>query len=199
MSPKQLDMLKFVGALFIVLLVMGLVGAKLLGLEPPWKGPPPAPTEPRPFDLTNTDTMVRQFDPARGMVAVQDLRSVAASGRCAVVAESMQEPTPAGYHFVFNALEFPSGTVTAYPVQTAQLEDLVTDCVAAGSAAEAVAESAQDILSEVKIAKLEAAKAEAQANPPEPKRDDGSADPEAMINKMKDGNVNELLEGLLGK
>src|SRR5690606_36327383 len=104
-----------------------------LGIQMPWDKD--SALEPKVFDLTSTDTTFLWVDWTRGIIMAHDPGEIPAAGRCALILDSVSDPTPKGRYYVINALEPVDPRVTAYAVGPQELELIAENCYVAAQIA----------------------------------------------------------------
>ena len=146
----------FTLGLVAVLFTVSWVLITVLGIQMPWDKGRTGPLEPKVFDLTSTDTTFLWVDWTRGIIMAHDPGDIPAAGRCALILDSMSDPTPNGRYYVINALEPVDPRVTAYAVGPRELELIAENCYAAAQIAESMYDASMIMAGEAKIRDVEA-------------------------------------------
>lgn len=148
----------FTLGLVVVLFTLSVALITALGIRMPWDpgAGGPQDLEPKVFDLTSTDTQFLWVDWTKGILLAHDPGEIPAAGRCALILDSNQDPTPKGSFYVINALEPVDPQVTAYAVGPEELKLIAENCYAAAEIAENMYDTSMILAGEAKIRDVEA-------------------------------------------
>ena len=141
----------FTIALVAVLIAVSIIFVFMTGIKLPFMAANPSAMEPKVFDLTSTDTTFLWVDWKQGILIAHDPGQIPAAGRCALILDSLSDPTDEGAYYVINALEPVDARVTAYAVGPEELKLIAENCYAAAHIADSVLDRSMILASETKI------------------------------------------------
>lgn len=149
----------FTLGLVVLLFTLSAGLINLLDIRMPWEPrgahARPDTLPPKVFDLTSTDTTFLWVDWTQGILLARDPGQIPAAGRCALILDSLSQPTPRGSYYVINALEPVDPRVTAYAVGPEELKLIAGNCYDASEIADGVFNTARIMAGEKKIKDVE--------------------------------------------